>query len=465
MSAPLLLLLATGSIALSVTVLGNRPKTSAAITAIGSALMAVFALLVMLDEPLIVLGLPIKIYSTWRILGRALVLDGGNRAAIGFLYLTGAFVFGAAWATKASRNLYYIGLLSLGSIAASFMIQPFLFAAVFLEFTAMGAVLILVSPGYPVPRGGLRLLILYTLAMMAILLAGWMLENVGVTSATPELARRATFLLAFGFSVIMAVPPFHLWLPSAAGETNPYSLAFVTIILQSAGLFFLLRFLDNYAWLRAMPELFDGIRLVGIAMVLFGSFLVLAQKSFSKVMAYALLTDFGVMLLAVGAGTPEGYRLALGLSAVRVVSLSVWALGLAWMLDHPGGDHLQLLRGAAHRSPLAATAALVGMMSIAGFPLTAGFPGRWGLLLTLAPLDPIAGWAILLAFLCVGATAIHWAYTLLSEPRLRERKAINFSERLFLGGGIVMCLVLGAFPQLLYPWVVEVAAGMTQLFP
>jgi len=465
MSAPLLLLLATGSIALSVTGVRNRPKSSAAIAAIGSALIAVFALLVTLDEPLVVLGLPIKVSSAWRILGRALVLDERSRAAIGFLYLTGAFVFGAAWATKASRNLYYIGLLSLGSIAASFMIQPFLYAAVFLEFTAMGAVLILVSPGYPISRGGLRLLILYTLAMMAILLAGWMLENVGVTSATPELARRATLLLAFGFSVIMAVPPFHLWLPSAAGETNPYALAFVTVILQSAGLFFLLRFLDNYAWLRTMPELYDGIRSVGIAMVLFGSFLVLAQKSFSKVMAYALLTDFGVMLLAVGAGTPEGYRLALGLSAVRVVSLSVWALGLAWMLDHPAGDHLQLLRGAAHNSPLAATATLVGVMSIAGFPLTAGFPGRWGLLLALAPLDPFAGGAILLAFLCVGMTAIRWTYTLLSEPSHRERKAISFSERLFLGGGIGMCLMLGTFPQILYPWVVEVAAGMTQLFP
>lgn len=465
MSAPFLLLLATSSIALSVTMVRNRPKFSAAIAAVGSALIAMFAMLVTLDEPLVVLGLPIKVTSVWRILGRALILDERSRVAIGFLYLTGAFVFGAAWATKASRNLYYIGLLSLGSIAASFMIQPFLYAAIFLEFTAMGAVLILVSPGYQVSRGGLRLLILYTLAMMAILLAGWMLENVGVTSATPELAQRATLLLAIGFSVIMAVPPFHLWLPSAAGETNPYALAFVTVILQNAGLFFLLRFLDNYAWLRAMPELYDGIRVVGIAMVLFGSFLVLAQKSFTKVMAYALLTDFGVMLLAVGAGTPEGCRLALGLSAVRVVSLSVWALGLAWMLEHPAEDHLQLLRGAAHNSPLAATATLVGVMSIAGFPLTAGFPGRWGLLLSLAPLYPLAGGSILLALLCVGMTAIRWTYTLLSEPRLRERKAITFSERIFLGGGIGMCLMLGTFPQVLYPWIVEVAACLTQLFP
>jgi formate hydrogenlyase subunit 3/multisubunit Na+/H+ antiporter MnhD subunit len=465
MSAPLLLLVVTGALALSVALLRNRPRSYTVVSAIGSALLAAFSLWITLDEPFEILGLPIKITSTWLVLGRVLILDEGNRAAVGFIYLAGAFIFGGAWVAQPNRNLYYVGLLCLGSVAASFLIQPFLFAAVFLEFTAMGAVLILNSPENPAHRGSLRLLILYTLAMIVILFAGWMLENLGVTSATPELAQRATLLLALGFAIIMAVPPFHLWLPPTAEKANPYGLSFVTILLQSAGLFFLLRFLDSYTWLRTVPGLFDGIQWVGIAMVGFGSMLTITQRSFSKVMAYALITDFGVMLLAVGTGTPEGYRLALGLSGVRVVNLAVWAMGLAKILDHPHADHFQELQGAAYRSPLGAASALIGVASMAGFPLTAGFPGRWALLSTLATDNPIAGWAIILAFLCVGVATLRWANALLGSSPDEAIKTSTLVETLFIGGGIAMCILLGAFPQLLYPWVTEAAAGMAQLFP
>jgi formate hydrogenlyase subunit 3/multisubunit Na+/H+ antiporter MnhD subunit len=465
MSAPLVILMITGVLAIAVAMFRNRPRLQAAISATGSVLLAIFALWITLDDPFMILGLAVKITSTWRILGRALILDESNRAAVGFLYLAGGFIFGGAWVARPNRNLYYVGLLCLGSVAASFLIQPFLFAALFLEFTAMGAVLILVSPETPSRRGGLRLLILYTLAMMAILIAGWMLDNLGVTSATPELAERATMLLALGFAVIMAVPPFHLWLPTAAEKANPYAISFVTVLLQSAGLFFLLRFLDSYTWLRSVPGLFEMIRWVGIAMVCFGSMLTIAQRSFSKVMAYALITDFGVMLLAVGTGIPEGYRLALGLSGVRVVNLAVWAMGSARILDHPGGDHFQVLQGAAYRSPIGATSALIGLASMAGFPLTAGFPGRWALLSTLATVDLLAGWAIILALLCTGAATLRWTNTFLGSPLDERIKSSTITETLFLVGGIAMCILLGAFPQLLYPWVTEAAAGMAQLFP
>jgi formate hydrogenlyase subunit 3/multisubunit Na+/H+ antiporter MnhD subunit len=464
-SAPLFLLVVTGVLALSVAFLRNRPRSYIVVSAVGSALLAAFSLWITLDEPFEILGLPVKITTTWFVLGRVFILDEGNRAAVGFIYLAGAFIFGGAWVAQPNRNLYYVGLLCLGSVAASFLIQPFLYAALFLEFTAMGAILILISPENPAHRGSLRLLILYTLAMMVILFAGWMLDNLGVTSATPELAQRATMLLALGFAIIMAVPPFHLWLPTAAEKANPYGLAFVTILLQSAGLFFLLRFLDSYTWLRTVPGLFEKIRWVGIAMVCFGSMLTITQRSFSKVMAYALITDFGVMLLAVGTGKPEGYRLALGLSGVRVVNLAVWAMGSAKILDRPGEDHFKALRGAAYRSPLGAVAALIGVASMAGFPLTAGFPGRWALLSTLATMDPIAGWAIILAFLCVGAVTFRWANALIGSPPDERTKSSPLIEKLFIGGGIAMCILLGAFPQLLYPWVTEAAAGMSQLFP
>ncbi|NIS81454.1 MAG: hypothetical protein GTO14_14910 [Anaerolineales bacterium] len=465
MSAPFFIFVITGIVALLVLPVRGRTRLAAGISAVGAVLIAGFTLGATLEEPFVLLGLPIKLANTWRVLGRALVLDEGNRAAVAFLYFVGAFVFGGGWISRPSRAFYFVGLASLSVVAASFMIRPFLFAAIFLELAAMGAVLLLVSRDSPARSGGLRLLILYSLAMLAILITGWILESVGVTTATPDLAYRATLLLALGFSILMAVPPFHFWLPTAAGESNPYALAFVTIILQSAGLFFMLRFLDTYAWLRESEILFVGIRFAATAMVCLGSLWALAQRSISKLMAYALLTDFGVMLLAVGTNKPEGFLLALGLTSVRAVSVTVLGIGLtALNRNEPDQDEGQY-RGAAYRAPFAVAAVLVGLLSLAGFPLTAGFPGRWAFIATLTPVDPLASASILLALLSLGGMALRWAGIFFSAQQSEAPGSRSRLENLFIASGVLVCVLLGIFPQLLYPWVVQAAAGMSQLLP
>lgn len=465
MNAPLLIFIFSGIIALAGYVFDSRPALQVAITSAGAALIALFAWFALLNEPIMLFAIPIKVGSDWSILGRTFTLNSANRAAIGFLYLVGAFMFGGVWASRRGRIFYMAGMAALAFVAASLSIQPFLYAAIFLEFAAMAGVLILTARDLSGYRGGMRLLILYTLGMMAVLLAGWMLERVGVSFATPDSALSATIFLALGFAVLMAVPPFHLWLPIAASESRPYSLTFVTVILQSAGLFFLLRFLNAYAWLRELTNLFVGIRIAGIMMVWFGGLLAVTQRVISKTMAYALLTDFGIMLLAVGIGSPEGYKLALGLNGIRVVSLGIWAIGLDWLFDRCDKSDPLALKGIAHQCPLAAAAILTGVLSIAGFPLTAGFPGRWALLTILAPIDPVASVTIILACLFIGGAAIRWASIMIAEPRSEDQTHVPVNEKIILGGGVVMCILLGLFPQLIYPWVVQAAAGIAQYVP
>jgi formate hydrogenlyase subunit 3/multisubunit Na+/H+ antiporter MnhD subunit len=465
MNAPLLIFIFSGIVAIGGYVLDSRPTLQVALTSGGAALIALFSWFALLNEPIMLIGIPIKVGSDWLVLGRTFTLNSSNRAAIGFLYLVGTFVFGGGWASRRGRTFYVAGLAALAFVAASLSIQPFLYAAIFLEFAAMAGVLILASRDLSGYRGGMRLLILYSLAMMAVLLAGWMLDRVGVTVASPDYALRATIFLAFGFAVLMAVPPFHLWLPIAASESSPYALTFVTVILQSAGLFFLLRFLNAYAWLRELTDLYAGIRLAGILMVWFGGLLALTQRVISKTMAYALLTDFGVMLLAVSIGSPEGYKLALGLNGIRIVSLGVWAIGLDWLFERCDKTDPSAIRGIAHHFPLAAIATLTGILSIAGFPLTAGFPGRWALLSMLAPIDPFASITMILASFFIGGVAIRWAGILIERPKIEDQEHVSIQAKIILAGGVVMCVLLGLFPQLIYPWVVQAAAGITQYVP
>ena len=462
MSAGLIIFLFTVIYSFLCLILRYQRIASALVAAIGAGSIAAFVLFIPYDDVVLFGGMSIKVTSEWIIMGRMFSLSDAVRPLIGFLYLAGAFLFPAAWIVKANRFFPSVGLMILATVAASLMVDPFVFAAVFIELAAMGSVFILVTRQHPRNTGASRMLILYTFAMFSILFTGSLLEVAGITSATPILAIRVTFLLGFGFAILMTVPPFHLWLTKSADESDPYILVFILIILQSAGFFFLLRFLDSYIWLREQTLIFDGIRIAGITTTILAVIFSASQIELKKLMVYALLVDLGVMLIAISSGTEDGFRIALSISGVRVIALGVLALGLS--LLNSAGLLLKNMRGVGYKMPFATAAFLVGVLSIAGTPLTAGFPGRWALLTVVLQTDRLAAGTVIFSMIGLGVLVFRWAAVLFGKGGGEELITLSKVPRSFLLGGIILLLLLGVFPQLVSLWVEDVAAGLSNLF-
>ncbi len=462
MSAGLIIFLFTVIYSFLCLLLRYQRIVSALVAAIGAGSIAAFVFFVPYDDVFLFGGMSIKVTSEWIIMGRIFSLSDAVRPLIGFLYLAGAFLLPAAWIVNANRFFPSVGLLILATVAASLMVDPFVFAAVFIELAALGAVFILVTRQHPRSTGASRMLILYTFAMFSILFTGSLLEIAGITSATPVLAIRVTFLLGFGFAILMTVPPFHLWLPKSADESDPYILIFILIILQSAGFFFLLRFLDSYIWLREQTLIFDGIRIAGITTTILAVIFSASQRELKKLMVYALLVDLGVMLIAIGSGTEVGFRIALSLSGVRVIALGVLALGLSLLSN--ADLLLKNVRGVGYKMPFATAAFLVGVLSIAGTPLTAGFPGRWALLTVVLQTDRLAAGTVIFSMIGLGILVFRWAAVLFGKGGGEELITMSKVPRSFLLGGIILLLLLGLFPQLVSLWVEDVAAGLSNLF-
>jgi multicomponent Na+:H+ antiporter subunit D len=461
MNAPFLLLALSLFISMIAFGLRDQARWSSTWVSLSMGVVAGMVLLVGFDEPYGLLGLSIKLPSQWGILGRSLGIGGEIRPMIGYLYLATAFMVAPAWIVGAPRYFTSIVPLMLAAVAASLMVQPFLFAAIFIGLAAMGAVLLLVSPGTRSTSGAMRLLILYTLAMIIVLVTGWQLETSGVTSAAGSLATQVTALLAFGFAILLAIPPFHLWLPRVVQEANVYVVFFVAVILQGAGLFFLFRFLDTYPWLRESTALFSGIAWAGGITVLLAAIWAAGQREPRTMAAYCLLVDLGVMLVAIGNGSRAGLELALGISGARVISLAVLSLGMGYLVRVEGSSW----RGAGFRRPLASMTFLVGLLSIIGYPLTAGFPARWSLLAAIRGGEPLLSWVIILAMMLLTGSILRWAAFLFSPSDDIQRRDTPLTVSLFLYGGIAITVMLGVFPQVIFPWVVETAAGLTRLFP
>jgi len=463
MSAPAFLFLATLAVAALSAWNWSKPPRAAALAAAGSLALAAWALFSPIDAPFSVIGLAVKLPARWSLLGRGFVLDEGARPMIAFLYLATAFLTAPSFLAGTTRAAPALAVMLTGIVAASLMVTPFVYAALFIELAALGSGMMLVSRSYPSSAGALRLLSLYTFAMMGMLATGWLLDRVGVTASTPELANVATMLLILSFAILMAVPPFHLWISAAAQRANPHSMAFVIFILQSAGLFFALRFLDGFPWLRMATLAYQALLWTGAVAAIAGALMAMAAEDMRQVGAFALVSDAGVILLAVGTGEPAGYRLALGMLAARVVALGLLGLGLGSLgISQPWGS----MQGSGKTMPLQAAAFLAGLLSLAGFPLSAGFPGRWSLMSGLHGAMPWTSWTILTAMTLLTGTVISWARRLFAVPAERASPTrLTRLEQLFLGGGIFLLLLLGIFPQLVYPWVVEMANGLSNLVP
>jgi formate hydrogenlyase subunit 3/multisubunit Na+/H+ antiporter MnhD subunit len=360
------------------------------------------------------------------------------------------------------------GLGVLGFLAATLFVRPFLYAAIFVELSAALAVFMLTDEGHPVASGSLRFLTYTTLGMPFILFTGWLIESGAADPGDPRFLTQAAYFLAAGFAIWLGVVPFHSWLAGVAEHSPPLATAFVATVVRVPVVYLLLNLLDAYNWLADSALVSSGLLLGGTGMVVLGALFIFGQRNLGRSVGYALVIEFGAVLLALGLGTRAGVEAALATMALRGLGLWLWAVSLDRLQraarertpDSADADSFDALRGLGWRYPFAVTALAVGMLSVVGLPLMAGFPPRWALLRLLADQTPALAAILLGAMTSVGVVVMRALAALTTpqtpdeiiEPRETRPAMVAYSL------GILAILLLGAFPQWVLPLVVETAS-------
>ena len=406
--------------------------------------------------------------DTFTILGRRFILDNSTRPALVLIYLGVAFWFGGAGAAHSDRLFIPLGLGMAALLTAALAVEPFLYAALLIEMAALICVPILSPPGQPVGRGVLRFLAFQTLGMPLILSAGWLLTGVEGVPANPAVVVRATILVGLGFAFLMAIFPFHTWIPMLAEEAHPYAAAFVFFVLPAAISVLGLNFLHRYAWLREGTDVILALRFVGVLMVVTGGVWAAFQRHLGRILGYAATMEIGLSLLAMSLGfsasgpSTVGSGLLLGLFFAQLlprgIALVLWALALSILRARTGGLWFRSVQGIARQMPGASAGLLLAQASLAGFPLLAGFPVNFALLSALAQQSlPIALLTVLgnagllfagvrtLAVLVTGPGEDDWCLT------------ETWSQLVLLSISGMILLLAGLLPQWYLPALVNVA--------
>lgn len=444
-AGPLFLIILPLALAPVVYLLRRRRLLAVSLASATALILASLFLALPFDRPVSMLGWEVALGEPMMVLGREFALELAGGFTLGFICLIAAIAFLFAWRVSQGSLFFPSGLIILSLLSAAVMIRHLLFAVLFLWIASLVAVFIIQGDRQGAGRGALRYLVMMSLAVLPLLVTPWLIDLQAVNPDNLALLRYAAFLLAIGFAILLAVVPFHGWASAMAADAPPVAAAFVLTATNAVVLLLMLNLLQSYSWLSEDPQVFWLLRLGGLSMAAVGGLLAFAQRDFGRLLGYAVLSDMGCTLVALSVASPAGLTAALLQVAHRSAGLMLTAMGLAVVCHRTGSDSFANLGGVARGLPISTAGLVLGGLSLAGMPLTAGFPSRWAIYRLLS--SPNLALAMLLSGAGVAFGYLRGLSVLLDPSSESKVKQEPFIASLIILGMIVFCLGLGLRPQ------------------
>jgi formate hydrogenlyase subunit 3/multisubunit Na+/H+ antiporter MnhD subunit len=395
--------------------------------------------------------------------GLRFFLTGTDRSLLITLYGTTAFILGGAIAARSQRRFVPFGLIIIGFIIAALTIEPIVYGVFFFQLIILLCVLILSPPGYKVSKGVLRYLVFQVIGLAFILFSGWLLSDSAAILNDLNAMMRASLITGLGFVFLFGIFPLYAWVTKTAEDSHPYAAMFVFSMTFGAYTLYFLSFLEAFSWMLGVIDFFALIRFMGVLMVATGGAWAAFQRNLGRLFGYAVVIEVGHSLLSLGI---QSGNLHYAMLVPRLISLAVWALGLAVLRGHVQDLGYKSVQGMARQYPVASIAVLFAHFSLAGLPLLAGFPVLLSLWRQLALISTSqAVWSFLG---CIGLMAGGFrslAVLVMGPEQLNWEGTEDFLQRFYLLIGMVSILLMGIFPHWIFPLFSDLASTYTFFSP
>ena len=369
-------------------------------------------------------------------LGIVLRADGLSALLLLAVSIVGAVIsiyasayFGAPAGTAASRQSRFfwpLWFFVLAALNAMFVSGDVFNLYVTLEIQGLAAVaLVAMTGGSDAVNAALRYLFvsltgsLFYLTGVAVLYGGTgtldlaMLGEV-VTAESPSIV--ALVLMTGGLMMKAALFPMHFWLPPAHSSAPAPVSAALSALVVKGGFYILLRL-----WFGPFEDLVSAaaaqlLGVLGVVAIFWGSWQALRQSRLKLLVAYSTVAQIGYLFLvfplarsadARSAAVAGGLVFLLSHAAAKASMF----LAAGNVLRAIGNDRIESLAGMTRWMPISAFAVGLAGVSLVGLPPSAGFVGKW--MLIVSALDQRQWWWVV-AILAGSMLAAAYIFRLLA---------------------------------------------------
>src|SRR5213594_4559182 len=272
------------------------------------------------------------------------------------------------------------------------------------------------------------------------------LQRIAVALTNPSIESGAArfgmvlVLVALGFKI--AAVPFQIWVPDVyQGAPTPVT-AYLSVGSKAAGFVVLLRVLRPFLMLPQMQRL---IVVIALLTLIYGNLAALPQSNLKRLLAYSSIAHAGYLL--IGVACFDGGAVIFYLVAYLLMTLLSFAVLV--IVAQQTGEQIADFDGLGMRSPFLAFAMLIGMVSLAGVPFTAGFLGKFFIFYAAIAQRQVA--LVVVGVITVGCgfyyylkvvRAMYW------QPAAKiDKIPVSGLSRIAISALIVATIWLGVYPQ------------------
>jgi NADH-quinone oxidoreductase subunit N len=224
--------------------------------------------------------------------------------------------------------------------------------------------------------------LLFGLALIYAELGTMEFERVAMLLATADKTRSVFVLTGLAMTVTgigfkLAVVPFHMWTPDLYEGAPAPVAAFVATVSKGAVVALLLRYVMQTG---AYPygSLMLAFSVMAAASMVVGNLLALLQENVKRILAYSSIAHLGYLLVALVAGGSRGVEAATYyLVAYMLTTLSAFGSVIVLSDTDRDAETMAAYCGLFWRRPWLAVVFTAAILSLAGIPLTAGFVGKF----------------------------------------------------------------------------------------
>jgi NADH-quinone oxidoreductase subunit N len=268
----------------------------------------------------------------------------------------------------------------------------------------------------------------------------------------PVMMASGLVLMLAAMSFKVSAAPFHFWTPDVYDGAPTVFTSFMSTIVKAAGFFAFVRLFESIFGL-SLDQWQPLVVFILFATLLIGNVTAVFQQSVKRMLAYSSIAQAGFMMFSVFSMNAHGREAVVLYGA----AYSLATIGMFAVLLRLSDYTIDGFNGLAQRKPVLAFVAVVFLLSLTGVPLTAGFQGKFWVL--MSAVENGNHFWLVIAALCFAAVSAFYYFRVIQAmyfkpaPEGAEEIDLPADTRFFLLFTAVLIIAIGVFPEMVIGWI------------